>query len=877
MNNPEQQRLEEASSRAKHWRRWGPYLAERQWGTVREDYSADGDAWNYVTHDMARAYAYRWGEDGLAGISDNHQRLCFAIALWNGRDPILKERLFGLANEEGNHGEDVKEYYWYLDGTPTHSYMVYLYRYPQAEFPYEALTLGNRCRTRREPELELVETGVFDEHRFFDVRVTYAKADADDIVARIDVTNAGPDAAVLHLLPTAWCRNIWRWTPGAEKPVLAKTGDARVGLTHPALGRRSIAFSESPRLLFTENETNAQRLFGAPNAADRAKDAFHDCVILGDESAVADDAGTKCAAHYAWTLEPGETRRAYARIAESDAPTPLDTAAIDAVIELRAREADTFYRAALPDDLTGDRAMLARRALAGLMWSQQWYHYVVETWIAGDPAMPPPPESRAAVRNSDWTHLYSEDILLMPDKWEYPWFAVWDSAFHTVALALADSALAKSQLRRFTREWYMHPNGQLPAYEWNFCDVNPPVHAWAALRLYRMEKARTGKADTAFLESVFHKLLMNFTWWVNRKDPKGNNLFHGGFLGMDNIGAFDRSAPLPTGGHLEQSDGTSWMAMYCLDMLAIAWELSRTDLCYEDIASKFFEHFLRIADAIHNIEGKGESLWDDTDGFFYDQLHWPDGRREPLRVRSMVGLIPLLAVEIVDHAHVDHLPGFRRRLDWFYEKRADLTRNITCVFTPGSKGRCLLSLLPPDGLRRLLAVMLDPNEFLSEYGIRSLSRFHEQHPYVFAWNDYHSEVGYEPGESRSPLFGGNSNWRGPVWFPVNFLLIDALRRYHDFYGDDFRVECPTGSGVYMTLDEVADEIARRLVSIFERKDGRRPMFGDVQLFQNDPGWHDLPFFHEFFHGETGAGLGASHQTGWTALLANLIVEPHRRR
>jgi hypothetical protein len=871
MATAEQARLREDAARHKHWRRWGTYLSDRQWGTVREDYSADGDAWRYVTHDMARSYTYRWGEDGLAGWSDNHQRLCFAVALWNEHDPILKERLYGLSNHEGNHGEDVKEYYWHLDGTPLHSFMKMLYRYPQRAYPYEKLVEANRRRSREEPEYELIDTGIFEGNRYFDVTVTYAKADAEEVLIEIEVWNAGPEAARIHVLPTLWFRNDWRWDAGRAMPAITRVHEAKVLAQHPSLGAYYLVFEGAPDLLFTNNETNARRLFGEEDVSPLVKDAFHRFVIDGDGGAVGRDAGTKCAAHYVWELQPGERRHARARLTQEQDTDRVFGDAFSAVLDTRRQEADDFYDAVLPAELEPEQRMLARRALAGMLWSKQWYHYVVERWLAGEPVRPAR-ESHRHVRNADWLHVYSDDILSMPDKWEFPWFAVWDSAFQAVTLALVDEAHAKRQLDRFTREWYMHPNGELPAYEWNFSDMNPPVHAWAVFRVYTMEKLRTGRGDTAFLERVFHKLLMNFTWWVNRTDYKGNNLFQGGFLGMDNIGVFDRNELPFLGGYLEQSDGTSWMAMYCLNMLAIAWELSESNPAYEDIASKFFEHFLYIADAVHNIQKTGASLWDEEDGFFYDQLFLDDGSHRPLRIRSMVGLIPLFAVDILNYRDLGDMEGFKRRLDWFFEHRHDLTQQITCAFSTTQDRCCLLSLMRQSQLTRLLERMLDPDEFLSDYGIRSLSKYHADHPYQLEHGDYHATIGYEPAESRSNLFGGNSNWRGPIWFPVNFMIIDALRHHHRFYGDHLTVECPTGSGVRMNLGQVADEIARRLLSLFEVRDGRRPALGDVRAFQEDPAWKDLVLFYEYFHGDTGAGLGANHQTGWTALVANLLVD-----
>ncbi len=871
METAEHTRLAENERREKHWRRWGPYLSERQWGTVREDYSAEQDPWSYLPHEHARSYAYRWGEDGLFGVSDNHQRLCFALAFWNGKDPILKERLFGLSNHEGNHGEDVKECYWFEDNTPTHSYMRGRYRYPQEPFPYAELVAANARQGLEHPEFELVDTGIFDENRYFDVVVEYAKAGPEDLLIRITVENRGPEAAVFHLLPTLWFRNTWSWAPGEERPVL-RGKDGVVEAIHPTLGNRCLTLDGDPDFLFTENETNRRRLYDAPNRAAHVKDAFHYAVVYGDAEAAAIDGGTKWAGWYRWDIPAGERRTTRLRLA----PEPgvdIDTHAFDDVIRLRRKEADAFYGAIMPRKVSKEEAAVFRQAMAGMFWSKQWYHYVVETWLRGDPTEPPPPPGRFQGRNHEWVHLYNDDVLSMPDTWEFPWYATWDSAFHALPLAMADPEYAKRQLTLLTREWYMHPNGQLPAYEWDFNDVNPPVHAWALWEIYDNERRQKGEGDTAFLESVFHKLLMNFTWWVNRKDVLGQNVFEGGFLGMDNIGVFDRSSPPPTGGRLEQSDATSWMAMYCLDMLAISWELSKTNLAYEDIASKFFEHFLYIADAIHNIKWTGRSLWDEEDGFFYDQIRYPDGTREPIRLRSMVGLIPLLAVEILDPRQVDQLPGFKRRMEWFYEHRGDLTSNITCRFEPGEKGRCLLALMRREQLERVLTRVFDEDEFLSPYGIRSLSKVYENDPYVFARGDFREVVRYEPAEARNPLFGGNSNWRGPVWAPMNFLIIRALERYHRFWGDELTVEVPTGSGRRMPLDEAAKEIGRRLIKLFTLdENSRRPFLGEDDELQADPEWRDRLLFHEYFNGDNGAGLGASHQTGWTGLVANLIAE-----
>ncbi len=864
----EERRLRETAAHKKHWRKWGPYVSERQWGTVREDYSPDGDAWRYVTHDLARSYTYRWGEDGIAGISDNHQRLCFAVALWNGHDDILKERLYGLSNHGGNQGEDVKECYWYLDATPSHSYLKYLYRYPIDAFPYDLLAGENRRRTKTQPEFELVDTGIFQDNRFFDVLIEYAKTAPEDIAIKITVTNQSAETATLTVLPTLWFRNTWTWTENAPRPSVSRDGEDAVVSEHPTLGTYRLWAPASDEIVFTENETNQRRLYQVDNPAPRVKDGIHRYIVHGDENAVSRDGGTKCAARYTLELGPGETRSIVLRLARSDTKS-VGESTLSKRFGKVIREADEFYAARLPDRLDDDERSITRQALAGMIWNKQFYHYIVETWLKGDPTMPPPHRNR--VRNEEWRHIYNDDVLAMPDTWEYPWFAVWDSAFHAITHALIDGEFAKRQIELFTREWYMHPNGQLPAYEWDFSDVNPPVHAWAAFQVYRMERDTTGNGDTRYLEAVFQKLLMNFTWWVNRRDDKGDNIFNGGFLGMDNIGVFDRSKPLPTGGVLEQSDATSWMAMYCLRMLTMAWELTQTSKAYEDTASKFFEHFLYIADAIHNIDGSGQSLWHDEDSFFYDQIRFPDGHREPIRLRSMVGLIPLLAVELINHEKLHATPDFARRMDWFYEHRPDLTGNISCIFEPDRAGRCCLSLLNQHGLRKILRVMLDENEFLSDFGIRSLSKYHLDHPYVFEAEGYRAEVNYEPAESASSLFGGNSNWRGPIWFPVNYLLIDALHRYYAYWGPRFTVECPTGSGNEMTLREVAHELSRRLVRIFKRDGDCRPFWGNRTPHNTDPLWCDNLWFHEYFNGDTGAGLGASHQTGWTGLVANLIV------
>ena len=871
----EEQRLRAAADRSAYWKRWGPYLSERQWGTVREDYSSDGTAWEYFPHDHAHVRAYRWGEDGLAGISDNHQRLCFALALWNGRDSLLKERLFGLSGHEGNHGEDVKEYYFYLDATPTHSYLKFLYKYPHAAFPYAQLRKENRARGRGAPEFELVDTGIFEGDRYFDVQVEYAKAGIDDILIRIEVTNRGPEAAECYLLPTLWFRNTWSWEEGNSRPRLTATGSTVVEADHESLGLRWLACSGAPRLLFTENETNFQRLYGIANRTPYVKDGINACVVEGRDDAVNPAReGTKMAAHYRLRLAPGETVAVKLRLGNAPPrPDGLD-AEFDALVRLRRREADEFYATVIPESLDLDAQRVMRQAFAGLLWNKQFYHYHVQRWLEGDPAFPPPPPERWQGRNHEWTHLYNEDVISMPDKWEYPWYAAWDLAFHCVPLALIDPDFAKEQLVLFLREWYMHPNGQIPAYEWALGDVNPPVHAWAAWRVYKIDKSRRGGGDRRFLERVFHKLLLNFTWWVNRKDADGMNVFQGGFLGLDNIGVFDRSRPLPTGGHIDQSDGTSWMGMYCLNMLAIALELAAEDPAYEDVASKFFEHFVYIAHAMDHRGGdESTSLWDDADGFFYDVLRVPGHPPWRMRIRSMVGLIPLYAVETLEPEIVDRLPGFKRRMQWFIDHHPHFREHIQEVEEPGRGTRRLLSIVTDEQLPKVLAVMLDEKEFLSAYGVRALSRRHREHPFVERVGGVEYRVAYEPGESSTSEFGGNSNWRGPVWFPVNILLIESLQRFHYFHGDRLKVACPTGSDQLMSLWDVSTEIERRLASIFRRgADGRRPVFGATEMFQTNPHWRDLILFYEYFNGDTGAGVGASHQTGWTALVAKLLQQ-----
>ena len=869
-------RLRDAAACRADWKQWGPYVSERAWGTVREDYSADGDAWGSFPYEHARSRVYRWNEDGLAGLSDTHQYMCFAVALWNGRDPHLKERLFGLTGPQGNHGEDVKEYYFYLDSTPTHSYMKWLYKYPQAAFPYARLTEENARRGRDEPEFDLLDTGVFDGDRYFDVFVEYAKASVEDILIKITVENRGPDAAQIDVLPTIWFRNRWSWRPGRLRPAATRGDDAAgirtVVLDEENLGRRYLYCDGAPELLFTDNETNADRLFNTANATPYVKDGIDDYVVGGTAAAVNPaGTGTKCAARYRATIAGGGRQVFHLRLTDALMAAPFG-AAFAQVFAERMAEADEFYDGVIPRTLSDDGRRVMRQAFAGLLWSKQYYHYVVREWLAGDAGQPSPPPARRKGRNHEWPHLHCADVLSMPDKWEYPWYAAWDLAFHCIPLALVDPEFAKAQLVLLLREWYLHPNGQLPAYEWNFGDVNPPVHAWAALRVFRIERKLTGRGDRQFLERVFHKLLLNFTWWVNRKDAEGNNIFEGGFLGLDNIGVFDRSKPLPGGAHLEQSDGTSWMAMYTLNMLAIAMELANEEPVYEDIASKFWQHFLSIAHAMSDRGAASLGLWDDDDGFFYDVVHTSDGGRIPLKVRSLVGLIPLFAVETLEPSALARMDDFRRRLEWFLANRPDLTGNVASMEAPGQGERRLLSIADPDQLRRILARMLDEREFLSPYGIRALSAVHRDHPFGFHLNGEDFLVDYEPAESTNAMFGGNSNWRGPVWFPVNYLIIESLQRFHYYLGDDFTVECPTGSGQMMNLWEVATELSRRLSSIFLQRDGRRAVYGNIERFQSDPHWRDLVLFHEYFHGDTGQGLGASHQTGWTAIVAKLLQQ-----
>ncbi len=882
--NAERKRLAENDARRVHWKRFGPYLAERQWATVREDYSEDGNCWSYFPHDHARSRAYRWGEDGLLGLCDSRGRMCLAIALWNERDSILKERLFGLGGPEGSHGEDVKERYFYLDSTPTHSWVRMLYKYPQAPYPYEQLVEENASRTKDRREFELEETGVFDEQRYFDVFSEFAKASANDISWRIAIANRGPDAAPLHVLPTLWYRNTWSWGRSGEddhpRPRIRPDGTLAFVTEHQELGRFRLELGQHPdgtppKLLLTENETNRARVFDEDRSDPYVKDAFHRYVVEGDPTAVNPSEGSKAAAHYRLEIPPnGEFELRLRLVAEPERATDPLGSSFTETFSLRRREADAFYADTTPKGLDAEAADIVRQGYAGLLCSKQFYSFAVKDWLEGDPEQPPPPPERLTGRNSDWRHLYNRDVISMPDKWEYPWYAAWDLAFHVIPFAKVDSSFAKDQLLLLLREWYMHPNGQIPAYEFAFSDVNPPVHAWAAWRVYKISSP-AGKRDRVFLRRVFDKLLVNFTWWVNRKDVGGKHLFSGGFLGLDNIGVFDRSQPLPTGGHLEQADGTAWMAFYAATMLAIALELALDDPVYEDTASKFFEHLVRIVDSINTMGGTG--LWDEEDGFYYDQLNI-DGNRIPLKVRSLVGLIPLLAVGVLDDSVVERLPGFRKRLEWFLGNRKDLGRHILRQGAPGIPGRRLMAIPSPERLESILSYLLDESEFLSPFGIRSVSRHHLESPYVFQVDDRNYSVKYVPGESDSAIFGGNSNWRGPIWFPINFLLIEALERYHHFYGDDFRVECPKGSGRSLTLQEAAREISRRLTSIF-RADahGVRPWHGSESRWTADPHWRDLQQFYEYFDGDTARGLGASHQTGWTALVVTLLEDEARQR
>jgi hypothetical protein len=882
--NAEEKRLEESRERTKHWKRWGTYVSERAWGTVREDYSDSGAAWEHLPFEHAHLRAYRWNEDGIAAFCDRHQLICFAVAFWNEKDPILKERLFGLTGNQGNHGEDVKEQYFYLDATPTHSYQKFLYKYPQNEFPYRQLLEENNRRNKSQPEYELLDTGIFDENEYFDVFVEYAKRDAEDIFIKIEIANRSDKAAAIRVLPHLWFRNTWSWSADAEKPQLKQIFDASgvavVEADGVYFGKRFLYCENADEILFAENETNNQTLYNQPNASGCAKNGIGEFIISGKTAAVnPEKTGTKAAAHYRLEIGAGASHVIKLRLTDLEfagkGKQALKNAFkdFDAVFAVRKKEADEFYQGIIPNNLSNEAKNVMRQSLAGMLWSKQFYHYEVKTWLEGDANQPAPPESRKTGRNAEWAHLFNADVISMPDKWEYPWYAAWDLAFHAIPLALVDSDFAKEQLLLMLREWYMHPNGQLPAYEWAFSDVNPPVHAWASLRVYQIEKKRRGAGDRKFLARIFQKLLLNFTWWVNRKDAEGMNVFQGGFLGLDNIGVFDRNDKLPTGGHLAQSDGTSWMAMYCLNMMAIALELAEEDDAYEDVASKFWEHFLYISNAMNNRGSHNISLWNEEDGFYYDVLHLHGETDLPLKVRSMVGLIPLFAVLTIEPEMLDKLPNFKRRLNWFLENRPDLTKDVACMRTPGAGERRLLAIAYRERLERVLKIMLSESEFLSDYGIRSVSKFHALNPFILPVGGKNHRVDYEPAESRSGFFGGNSNWRGPVWFPVNYLIIESLQKFHHYFGDEVQVEFPTGSKNLLNLGEVATELSRRLSRVFlPDANGKRPALAGENKFQTDEHWRDLLLFHEYFDGDTGAGLGASHQTGWTGLVAKLLQQ-----
>ena len=867
----EQKRLNEAREHNVPWKKWGPYLSERQWGTVREDYSSDGNAWNYFTHDQSRSRTYRWGEDGIGGISDDKQRLCFALALWNGRDPILKERMFGLTNSEGNHGEDVKEYYFYLDSTPTHSYMKYLYKYPQREFPYRDLIETNGKRSRDEFEYELLDTGIFDDDRYFDVFVEYAKSDPEDVLIKITAHNRGPEAADIHVLPTLWYRNTWSFNEGCTKPVMSVAGKGNIRASYAELGEYTLHCDGAPELLFTENESNAKRLWNQPNPTPYVKDAFHEYVVGGKPDAVNPaKTGTKAAAHYTLTVPAGGSREIRLRLCATPAAKPLTGSM--RFLSSRLADAEEFYQRITPQSLSEDQRRVHRQALAGMMWTKQYYYFDLDRWLAEHDSHPLVGTGKGNARNAEWFHMLNSDIISMPDKWEYPWYAAWDLAFHTLALSLVDFDFAKEQLLLMLRNLYAHPNGQIPAYEWNFSDVNPPVHAWATVFLYKIEK-ELGRADLRFLERSFQGLMLNFNWWVNRKDPDGRNVFAGGFLGLDNIGVFDRSAPLPNGGHLDQADGTAWMAFYCLCMLEIALILTDYDPMYDDFAFRFLEHFIWITYAMDRIGEHKDEMWDNADGFFYDLLHLPNGDTMRMKIRSMVGLLPLCAATVFEPGTMASHPRMMELMQLFRSRHPEVLEKISITHGSfeGYLGRRLASVCNQQKLERLLKYMLDENEFLSPYGIRSMSRYHLEHPFVLDMEGKEYTVQYLPAESNTGMFGGNSNWRGPIWMPVNGLIIRGLMNMYPFYGDEFKVECPTGSGKYMTLLEVTGEIARRLERIFLRdENGNRPLYGGSRKFQDDPHWRDYILFYEYFHGDNGAGLGASHQTGWTGLIARSI-------
>ncbi|NOZ61377.1 MAG: glucosidase [Calditrichaeota bacterium] len=872
----EKKRLLEEKQKKVPWKKWGPYLSEREWGTVREDYSADGEPWEFFTHDMARSKAYRWGEDGIGGICDNKQNICFALAFWNEKDTILKERLFGLSGKEGNHGEDVKEYYYYPDNTPTHSYMKMCYKYPQAAFPYQQLIYENASRGFEEPEFELVDSGIFDDNKYFDIFVEYAKADAEDLLIKITAVNRAHEKAAINVIPQIWFRNFWSWIPDVKKPRIWHGRGKKLKIDHPKQGSYFLYFERDTEIIFCENETNSRKLYGK-DVAGFFKDGINEYLVNDEKNAVNHQSGTKAGLNYRADIEAHASLEIRLRLSKTELRSPFRD--FNEIFQSRIKEADEFYAELQADVKDEEERKIQRQAFAGLLWSKQFYHYDVSAWLDGDPGQPAPAERRKSIRNFQWEHLNNADIISMPDKWEYPWYAAWDLAFHCIPLAHVDAEFAKEQLLLLTREWYMHPNGQLPAYEWEFGDVNPPVHAWAAWRVYEIDRDRNHKnerGDLDFLERVLHKLLLNFTWWVNRKDEHGKNLFQGGFLGLDNIGVFNRSEKLPTGGHIEQSDGTAWMAMYSLNLMRISLHLAQFKPVYQDLASKFFEHFLYIAAAMANIGGKGINLWDEQDEFFYDVLHCSEENHAscqivPLKVRSLVGLIPLFAVEVLDSKLLEKVPEFKARMEWFLKNKPDLANLISRWNEPGVGKTSLLSLLRGHRMKMLLRRMLDETEFLSDFGVRSLSKFHEKNPYVFAANGVEHAVRYVPGESESGLFGGNSNWRGPIWFPVNYLIVESMKKFYQYYGDDFKIECPTGSGKMATIDEAANEIIRRLCRLFFRdKNGRRPVFGDNEKFQTDPRFSDQILFHEYFHGDTGKGIGASHQTGWTGLVADLI-------
>ena len=883
--NAEEMRLAEDRDRVKRWKRWGTYISERAWGTVREDYSESGAAWEFLPFENSHRKAYRWNEDGIAGWCDRHQLLCFAVAFWNEKDAIIKERLFGLTGNQGNHGEDVKEQYFYLDATPTHSYAKFLYKYPQVEFPYQKLIDENRSRDKSQAEFELLDTGIFDENKYFDCFVEYAKTNPEDVFIKIEIFNRGAESAAIHVLPQLWFRNRWSWNGDpAEKPQLKQiAGENKLPAVEAVgvyFGKRYLYCENAGEILFTENDTNNQQLYNQPNDSGFTKDGISEYVVNQNQAAVnPEKTGTKAAAHYRLEIGAGDSATIRLRLTDKEfsgkaAQSPKNIFKdFDKIFELRKTETDEFYALIIPPDLSGEAKNVMRQSLAGMLWSKQYYHYEIGKWLNGDDNQPVPPEQRKSGRNAEWTHLFNADVISMPDKWEYPWYAAWDLAFHSIPLALVDADYAKEQLLLMLREWYMHPNGQLPAYEWALGDVNPPVHAWAALRVYQIEEKRRGVGDRKFLARVFQKLLLNFTWWVNRKDAEGLNVFEGGFLGLDNIGVFDRNDALPMGGRLAQSDGTSWMAMYCLNMMAIALELAEEDETYEDVASKFWEHFLYIADAMNKRGKEDASLWDETDGFYYDVLRVEGDGSFPLKVRSMVGLIPLFAVLTIEPEILDKLPNFKRRLNWFIENRPDLTSDVACMRTPGNGERRLLAIAYRERLERVLKIMLDENEFLSPYGIRSVSKFHAENPYVLPVDGVEHRVDYEPAESHSGTFGGNSNWRGPVWFPVNYLIIESLQKFHHYFGDDLKIEFPTGSNNFLNLWQVAEELSKRLSRIFlPDENGKRAAFSDTEKFQADEHWRDLLLFSEYFNGDTGAGLGASHQTGWTGLVAKLLQQ-----